>query len=39
MAVHVLPIAAIGVVCLWRDLIVSRTRAGRLAFRDVAKVP
>jgi hypothetical protein len=39
MAVHVLPIAAIGVVCLWRDLIVSRTQAGRLAFRDVAKVP
>jgi hypothetical protein len=37
MAVHVLPIAAIGVACLWRDLIVSRTQAGRLAFKDVAK--
>ena len=39
MAVHVLPIAAIGVACLWRDLIVSRTQAGRLAFKDVAKAP
>ena len=37
MAVHVLPIAAIGVACLWRDVIVSRTQAGRLAFKDVAK--
>jgi hypothetical protein len=39
MAVHVLPIAAIGVACLWRELIVSRTRAGRLVFEDVAKSP
>jgi hypothetical protein len=37
MAVHVLPIAAIGVACLWRDLILSRAPAGRLAFKDVAK--
>jgi hypothetical protein len=39
MAVHVLPIAAIGVACLWRDLIVSRTQAGRLAFKGVASAP